>query len=230
MKNTMSPKEDSIKKEKLNKIPECNTKFSIDMDVSKESKYLKRWEECKFSEKNIHQRSYHSAVIYNDNLFVYGGYEINKGIMNDFYGLDLENKECFTWKNLSKKNNNSVYPESLHRHSAIVYKDKMYLYGGKTSIFTNTNKFFSYDFIKCEWELLNQEKERTYEGFKLPFYLDSHNAVLYENSNTNSSQMVVFGGFIGGENAQYSKSIVYYDFTKNEWDYYFLQSKKKAKE
>ena len=41
--------------------------------------------------------------------------------------------------------------------------------------------------------------------------------------------MIVFGGFIGGNQAEYSRSIIYYDFTKNCWDVYYIQSKKKEK-
>lgn len=74
------------------------------------SKSLRKWEEAKFSEKNIQQRSYHSSVIYNSSLYIYGGYEINKGIMNDFFSLDLESKECYSWSSLSKNLPNSVFP------------------------------------------------------------------------------------------------------------------------
>lgn len=74
------------------------------------SKSLRKWEEAKFSEKNIQQRSYHSTVIHNSFLYIYGGYEINKGIMNDFFSLDLESKECYSWNSLSRNSSSSVYP------------------------------------------------------------------------------------------------------------------------
>lgn len=73
---------------------------------------LRKWEEAKF-EKNIQQRSYHSAVTFNSSLYIFGGYEINRGILDDFYSLDLESKDFFSWKPIEKATPKSVYPGSL---------------------------------------------------------------------------------------------------------------------
>ena len=86
------------------------TKFNIETENHKEIKSSKRWEECKFSEHNIHQRSYHTSVTYQNKLYIFGGYEINKGIMNDFYELELDSKDYFSWKNLNYNKENKVYP------------------------------------------------------------------------------------------------------------------------
>lgn len=103
------PKDDPSKRKEKHERTQINTKIlSTDNEIS--ARALKKWEEAKFSEKNIHQRSYHSAVIYNSSLYIFGGYEINKGIMNDFHSLDLESKECYAWTSLLKKNPNSLYP------------------------------------------------------------------------------------------------------------------------
>lgn len=63
----------------------------------------KRWEEAIFHENHMNPRSYHSAVIYKNTLYVYGGYEYNYGIMNDFYSIDLDTKEPFVWRKIEKK-------------------------------------------------------------------------------------------------------------------------------
>ena len=68
-----------------------------------------------------------------------------------------------------------------------------------------------------------------FQGYSLPFSLDSHNVVLYENSETKNQEMIVFGGFIGGDIAKYSRSIIYYDFEKKTWSYYYLQQRNKNK-
>jgi hypothetical protein len=45
--------------------------------------------EFKFIESNIPPRSYHIAVIYSNTLYIQGGYDIDHGILSDFYKLEL---------------------------------------------------------------------------------------------------------------------------------------------
>lgn len=106
----------------------------------------------------------------------------------------------------------------MHRHTAVVYLNKMYLYGGKVSVFQNSNKLYSYDFESNEWELI--EHDELIEDLKFPLYLDSHNAEIY------GKEMLVFGGFIGGCIAQYSRSVLSYNFEENKWGTYYLQNPK----
>lgn len=69
---------------------------------------LKRWEEAIFYENHIIPRTYHSAIVYNSMLYVFGGYEYNTGIMNDFYCIDLDSKDPFVWKAIEKSK--GTYP------------------------------------------------------------------------------------------------------------------------
>lgn len=70
---------------------------------------LKRWEEAIFHENVINPRSYHSAIVFKNSLYIYGGYEYNHGIMNDFYCIELDSKEHYVWKPIEKKKD-SIYP------------------------------------------------------------------------------------------------------------------------
>lgn len=45
--------------------------------------------EIKIQGKNIPRRSYHSSVIFENKLFVFGGYYINTGTLGDLYAIDL---------------------------------------------------------------------------------------------------------------------------------------------
>jgi len=47
----------------------------------------RRWSEIKIHGKNIVGRSNHSMIFYNDSMYLYGGYEREKGIFDDFYQL-----------------------------------------------------------------------------------------------------------------------------------------------
>ena len=96
----------------------------------------------------------------------------------------------------------------------------MYLYGGKVSIFENSNKLYSYEFETNQWELLNNEGGQAIEGMMFPLYIDSHNAEIYKN------EMLVFGGFIGGAIARYSRSVFSYNFETKQWGTYYLQNLK----
>ena len=48
-----------------------------------------RWAEIKITGKNIQNRSNHAAVINGNFMYVHGGYDVDKGILNDFHRIDL---------------------------------------------------------------------------------------------------------------------------------------------
>lgn len=93
----------SPKREKANPSHETLPQTQPEQEIS-----TKRWEEAIFHENHISPRSYHSAVVHKSTLFVFGGYEYNQGILNDFICLDLESKEPFVWKTIEKSK--GVYP------------------------------------------------------------------------------------------------------------------------
>lgn len=48
------------------------------------------WSEFKCLGKSIKRRGYHSAVAYDGEMYVYGGYDINSGIMSDFHKISIK--------------------------------------------------------------------------------------------------------------------------------------------
>jgi hypothetical protein len=64
------------------------------------------WSELRIKH-NIMARSYHSSVIYNSSLYVYGGYEANAGTLGDFYSLNLANDSGFEFY---EESHNGTYP------------------------------------------------------------------------------------------------------------------------
>jgi hypothetical protein len=56
----------------------------------------------KIEGKNINSRSNHVCVAYGNSLFVHGGYDVERGILGDFYELNISD-DCqeFIWKKLS---------------------------------------------------------------------------------------------------------------------------------
>lgn len=48
-----------------------------------------RWAEIKITGKNIPNRSNHAAVISGYYMYIHGGYDVDKGVLSDFYKIDL---------------------------------------------------------------------------------------------------------------------------------------------
>ncbi|KAG7502380.1 ileal sodium/bile acid cotransporter [Solea senegalensis] len=72
-------------------------------------------------------RKGHSAVVVGSAMLVYGGLVDMKGSSQDFWSLDFD---TMTWSLLSTLPQNSLGPGPRHSHSAMVYQDCMYLFGG----------------------------------------------------------------------------------------------------
>ena len=43
-----------------------------------------RWAEIKIEGKNINSRSNHVSFVFGNSLFVHGGYDVDKGVLDDF--------------------------------------------------------------------------------------------------------------------------------------------------
>jgi hypothetical protein len=54
-----------------------------------ENSFDTRWAEIKIEGKNIPSRSKHASVIYNDKLYVHGGFDADKGILADFSSIEI---------------------------------------------------------------------------------------------------------------------------------------------
>ena len=58
-----------------------------------------RWAEVKIEGKNISSRSNHICTIFGNDLFVHGGYDVERGILGDFHSMDIsEGCQEFVWK------------------------------------------------------------------------------------------------------------------------------------
>jgi len=98
----------------------------------------------------------------------------------------------------------------------------MYIFGGKTSVLNNSKKLYSYEFATNIWNEENNSAESPSKQEQvLPFAIDSHNVVLYEDNL--SAEMIVFGGFLG-KYSKYSNNIFAYDFKSQEWKFYYKNS------
>lgn len=75
---------------KLNRDPKSETKgVNIVIKTSMDNSYDSRWCEVKIDGKNILSRSGHIAVFFDTKMYVHGGYDADRGVLSDFYRIDL---------------------------------------------------------------------------------------------------------------------------------------------
>jgi N-acetylneuraminic acid mutarotase len=92
-----------------------------------------------------HGRSSHCAGVYNNKMYVYGGWAGFSSFFNDIYALDLT---TFIWRKINPKNNASSTATNC---SSVIYKDTFYLFGG-TDGKTWGSDLWIFDLIKETWE------------------------------------------------------------------------------
>jgi len=171
---------------------------------------MKHWEEYRVKGIKIPRRSYHSAAVHNQVFYAYGGYDINAGILSDFYKVDVNpNKPVFEWEEVDVKSA-KVKPGARCRHTTLVYKDKMYLFGGQVNAVENTNKLYTFTFESGEWAIVEPNKQDIVPS------VDSHCALLWDQGEEKKS-MIVVGGFLAGKEGGYSNAVYEYDFEQNRW-------------
>jgi len=103
------------------------------------------WREINPSGEVPNKRTSHSAVIYNNKMYVFGGFS-GEEYLNDLHEFDLETE---TWTNVSHLCKGDI-PAPRSRFCAVVSGDCMYLLGGwnKVGYF---NDFYSYNFVSRVW-------------------------------------------------------------------------------
>jgi Ras-related C3 botulinum toxin substrate 1 len=100
-----------------------------------------------------HGRHFHSTVVFNKCLFVFGGK--SNGYYNDVHCLDtMKNK----WVKLEVK---GTVPSRRYGHSACVWKNKMVVFGGYDNDGFTSNEIFMFDLQQHSWELIVSKSQST---------------------------------------------------------------------
>lgn len=139
----------------------------------------------------------HSAILYASSMYIYGGFEDFRGSSGQLWEFNLITQR-WELKNLSSTS--ACHPEPRHSHSAIVYNDNMYIYGGLSNL-----KPLS-DLWRWNWRDKRWYKERT-RGAS-PGQLHGHTAIQAFGS------MFVFGG---ERNGRTSRSLWRLNLSNMSW-------------
>lgn len=147
-------------------------------------------------------------------LYVYGGKDIQIGYYDNLWCIDLRDLQEFLpgqseyqinpqWECMKVTGSK---PPALSNHSSVVYKTRMYLFGGSSKESENVD-MYTLDLQLHKWSKLAVKPEDDLEE-NLPKTRDEHSCVLLGN------YMIVFGGFTFG---QRTNDIFRFNFTTSQW-------------
>ncbi|XP_044293916.1 tip elongation aberrant protein 3-like [Varanus komodoensis] len=161
-----------------------------------------KWMECQLTavvegERAVPvNRKGHSAVIYRGSMYLYGGYVDFKGASQEFWSLCFDTRQ---WTPVPATLNGGT-PGPRHGHSAVVYRNSMYLFGGLMGL-NEQKDFWKWDFLAASWSSIRRSQG--------PPKVVGHSALIFEDS------MLVFGG--GVSNARPSSTLWKYHFPTQTW-------------
>ncbi|XP_058051575.1 leucine-zipper-like transcriptional regulator 1 homolog isoform X1 [Ahaetulla prasina] len=141
-------------------------------------------------------RKGHSAVVYRGNMYIYGGYIDIKGVSQEFWTFHFDTKQ---WAPLSAASSGSS-PGPRHGHSAVVYGNGMYLFGGLMGL-SEQKDFWMWDFIATNWSSIRRSQG--------PPRVVGHSALILEDS------MLVLGGGLSSNKP--NSTLWQYHFPSQMW-------------
>ncbi|XP_062972763.1 rab9 effector protein with kelch motifs-like [Elgaria multicarinata webbii] len=160
-----------------------------------------KWMECQLSAVEGEgaapvNRKGHSAVIYRGSMYLYGGYIDLKGASQEFWSLCFDAKQWAPVPAISYGGS----PGPRHGHTAVVYGNDMYLFGGLMGL-SEQKDFWKWDFVAANWSTIRRSQG--------PPKVVGHSALIFEDS------MLVFGG--GVSNSRPSSTLWKYHFPTQMW-------------
>jgi N-acetylneuraminic acid mutarotase len=144
-------------------------------------------------------RDEHTAVIYEESMIIYGGFEDGIRTNSIYRYYFRENK----WEKINILSTN--FPSPRAGHSSIMFGEKMAIFGGRDDENNKLNDIWLFDFSTYAWEY--EECEHA------PIARAGHTASLYKD------MMIIFGGII--EVTKELDDMQIYDFRNKRWIEFF---------
>lgn len=94
-------------------------------------------------------RDRHSAVVYGNGFYVFGGFDGHARV-NDLYKYDIDEN---VWSRIIPSSLSTGIPTPRHSHSAVVYQNAMYIFGGYDGSYSCN--VYKYDFLNNVWTSVN---------------------------------------------------------------------------
>lgn len=110
-----------------------------------------KWELVKLhSFQNPSPRSGHSASIYQDRMFVFGGKDSDNEKLNDLWVFNFDD---YKWEYLNLPN----APVGRSGHSSCIFNDKILIFGGIYEITKEMNDMHAFDIKNYKWSVFFDE-------------------------------------------------------------------------
>ncbi|MBD2663996.1 hypothetical protein B6N60_03601 [Richelia sinica FACHB-800] len=109
-----------------------------------------KWTKPKVTGQVPSPRSYHTAVLYQDKMLVWGGYKELISSSFKFNDVYLHILDLKTWR-WSKMTPMGTLPEARSHHSAVIFQDKLIIHGGAYDIYASFNDLYILDLRKKRW-------------------------------------------------------------------------------
>ncbi|XP_074032242.1 kelch domain-containing protein 3-like [Leptinotarsa decemlineata] len=148
----------------------------------------------------------HASVAVGNKIYTFGG--IRTGEFSEQYSMDISvmDTETLRWTRHPVSDlpyfENNIFPYNRYRHTAIVYGDKVYIWGGRNNQ-ASCSKLFCFDTNLHCWTT-----PKTTGNHPRP--RDGHSASLWKN------HMIIFGGFEEEFN-NFTGSIYSLDLERMHW-------------
>lgn len=158
-----------------------------------------RWLELRVDGPKISRRTNHSAALMGPTLYVYGGYDVELGILSDFYSLGL-GRGAYVWQPVQNPDRHRPGPRRSHTLRTI--RDQLYLFGGQVNSTESTNTLQVFSVATGRW----QEPE-----FLPVPPIDSHEALAYGKHQSNAEgKLIIVGGYFS-QQASYNDDVYEYN-------------------
>ncbi|XP_018335554.1 uncharacterized protein LOC108744347 [Agrilus planipennis] len=164
-----------------------------------------KWQQLKPSGDKLPCLQEHSAVVYKDCIYVFGGeVSFSAGGETPLWVYDIKNN---SWKKIQSKNGTAT-PKGRRGHTALVHKGKMFIYGGYQDLRGSCSELWTFNFETYSWHLLSSSSPKKYNTDTCPPGRHKHSAVLHNDS------IWIYGGMTDlQERADFWK----WDTTMNSW-------------
>ncbi|XP_033761553.1 tip elongation aberrant protein 1-like [Pecten maximus] len=144
--------------------------------INPDLQHIRRhWVETYASHPGV--RRHHTAVLYDHDMYIYGGHVDIKGSKSDLWVFHTDDEE---WEQVIPRQPPNTIPEGRHGHSAVVYGRDMWVLGGLTDLNTPKTDFWKFSFHTERWERIKHKYS--------PPHLFGHTACVVKDT------MIVFGG------------------------------------
>lgn len=156
------------------------------------------------------KRVNHAAVSVGHKVYSFGGYCTGEN-SREYTSMDVHvlNTTTFRWtkhpvSDLPYFENDDILPYKRYGHTAVVYGDKIYIWGGRNDR-ASCAVLFCFDTIWHCWTAPNVTGN-------IPLARDGHTACVWNNC------MYIFGGYEEASDA-FARTVFYLDLTRMHWRY-----------